>query len=61
MSYTVHLSDLELDSLIERHDDEIENSKKTTYITNTKRWTWREMNNLLFEAEKEKREALTRN
>lgn len=62
MSYTVHLNELELESLIERHDDDLEKFENATlYITNTKKWTWREMNNLLFEAEKEKREALTRN
>jgi hypothetical protein len=58
MSYSVHLSELELESLIERHDDDLEKFENATlYITNTKKWTWREMNNLLFEAEKERREA----
>ena len=37
--------------------DDIENSEITTYVTNTRKWSWRDMNNLLFNGEKERREA----
>ena len=56
-SYKIHLSDMELESMIERHDSDIENSEITTYVTNTRKWSWRDMNNLLFNGEKERREA----
>ena len=48
---------MELESMIERHDSDIENSEITTYVTNTRKWRWRDMNNLFFNGEKERREA----
>ena len=55
-NYITHLTDMQLETLISRHDVASEtNYEQPVAFEPKKRMTWREMNKLTFNAGKEKR------
>ena len=56
MEYKIHLDVMHFESILERHDTSVENSKETTAV-DYKPMSWREQNNLTFKANQERKKA----